>query len=268
MCEFCVKHGDGEKWYFNMENYSLELQGEQEKIDYMLDFANHFEARVPAKLDWLERLKHSPFHPVARPFLTRSQKINHFGQVVPIEEVEKILSRLDNIARLPCPCRRVTTGERNARYCFALTAHPRLAAELDDSYNLEYMSSEEAIAAVREMDNDGLIHSVWTFKTPFIGALCNCDKDCVAYRICHSSDYFKIMFRAEWVAEVNLDNCNGCRNCMRHCYFGAIRYSAVQNKVEVDPTHCYGCGLCRAACHKDAIQLAPRAEVEAASTIW
>ncbi len=268
MCEFCVKHGDGQKWYLNMENYSLEIQGEQERLDYMLRFANSFEENAPVTLERLEQLKESPFHEVAKPFLVRRMKRDHFGQVVPLEEVEEILLKLDGIARLPCPCRRVTTGEKDARYCFALTAHPRLAAELDDSYNLEYLSPDQAVHAVREMDRDGLVHSLWTFRSPFIGALCNCDKDCVAYRICHSSAYFQIMFRAEWVAAVQMDNCNGCRNCMRHCYFGAIRYSAVQNKVEVDATQCYGCGLCRSACHKDAIRLTPRREVAAAAEIW
>lgn len=268
MCEFCVKHGDGEKWYLNMENYSLELQGEQQKLEYMVDFANHFQARAPANLERLETLKQSRLLPLARPLLVRNQKRDHYGQVVPIEEVEQILSRLDNIARMPCPCRMVTTGEKNARYCFALTAHPRLAAELDDTYNLEYLTPGEAIEAVRKMDREGLIHSLWTFKTPFIDALCNCDQDCVAYRICHAEDYFKIMYRGEWIASVQLDNCNGCRNCMRHCQFGAIRYSAAQEKVIVDPRLCFGCGLCRSACHKDAILLEARDNNPVAREVW
>ena len=39
MCEFCVKHGDGKKWYLAMENYSRELLHQQKRIGYMGYFA-------------------------------------------------------------------------------------------------------------------------------------------------------------------------------------------------------------------------------------
>ena len=119
MCEFCVKHGDGKKWYLAMENYSNELLHQQDRIGYMKKFVNTFEERLPHKLDQLERLYRSPFHRIAKPFLTRTQKRDHFGQIVPIEDMEKILDRVDGIVRLSCPCRRVTTGQKNARYCYA-----------------------------------------------------------------------------------------------------------------------------------------------------
>jgi len=268
MCEFCVQHGDGKKWYLAMQNYSRELLEQDDRIAYMQHFANTFEARVPGDLSMLARLKQTPLHGLSRPVFERVQRKNHFGQVVPIEEIEIILRQVDGIARLPCVCRMVTAGVKDARYCYILTDHPRLAAELDDSFNLEYLNAEEAVAAVREHDNEGLIHSVWTFKTPYIGAICNCDQDCVAYRICHSEDYFRMMFRAEWIAEVNPDACNGCRNCMRHCQFGAMRYSAAQDRVLVDPRQCYGCGLCRSACHKDAIRLTARQDHPVVKELW
>ena len=77
-----------------------------------------------------------------------------------------------------------------------------------------------------------------------------------------------VMFRAEYVAEVDPDACTGCRSCMRACQFGALGYSAAQKKAFVDPTACYGCGVCRAACKQDAITLRPRAEVPLAANRW
>lgn len=268
MCEFCVQHGDGQKWYLAMQNYSRELREQDGRIEYMVDFVNTFEERTPPNLAQLDALSRTPFHGLAKPFLTRAQKQSHFGQVVPVEEVEQILQQVDGIARLPCVCRRVTTGQKEARYCFALTGDPRLAEVLDDSFSLEVLSPAEATEAVRELDEKGLVHSVWTFKTPYIGGLCNCDQDCIAYRICHARGYFQIMFRGEYVAGVDPDACNGCRNCMRQCQFGAIRYSLVNDKVEIDPRQCFGCGVCRAACHRDAISLHARAEDPVAAKIW
>ncbi len=268
MCQFCAQHGDGKKWYLTMENYSRDLIEQDDRIGYMVDFANSFETRVPGDLAKMEKLKSSPVHGFAQPFLVNKYRQNHYGQVVPLEEIEEVLDHVDAIARLECVCRRVTTGKKNARYCYLLTDHPRLAAELDDSFNLEYLTTEEAKSSFRKLDRQGLIHTVWTFKTPFIGAICNCDQDCIAYRICHSENYFRIMYRAEWVADVNVENCNGCKNCMRQCQFGAMRYSSAQDKVFIDPRMCYGCGLCRAACHKDAIHLSARQAHPAAMEIW
>ena len=268
MCEFCVQHGEGQKWYLAMKNYSRELLEQDSRLEYIAGFANTFESRMPAELEKLEKLSRSPLRSMARPYLTRHQKRDHFGQVVPMEEIEQILRQMDGIARLPCVCRRLTTGRKEARYCFALTAHPKLAEMLDDSFSLEYLSPAEAVAAIRELDGRGMIHTVWTFKTPYIGAICNCDKDCIAYRICHARNYFQLMFRAEHVARVSPDHCNGCRDCMRQCQFGAIRFSVDTGKVEIDARRCFGCGVCRAACPLDAIALSPRAEDPVAAGIW
>jgi ferredoxin len=268
MCEFCVQHGEGKVWYLAMQNYSRALLDDDARLDYLAHFANDFEQNVPptmARLEWLSR---TPLHGAAKPWLKRTMQRDHYGQVVPMEDVEQILSQVDGIARLPCVCRRVTTGQREARYCYALTGDPRLAEVLDDSFSLEYLTPAEAISAVRRLDQEGLVHSVWTFKTPFIGALCNCDQDCIAYRICHSRGYFQLMFRAEYVARVDPAACNGCKQCLRQCQFGAIRYSAANKKAEIDARQCYGCGVCRAACTRDAIGLHARAADPVAAGVW
>ena len=109
---------------------------------------------------------------------------------------------------------------------------------------------------------------MWTFVTPFIGGICNCDRsDCMAMRamMAHS---LPVMFRAEYVAGVDPDLCNGCRRCMRVCQFGAIGYSAAQEKVVIDVRRCYGCGICRASCTQAAIALRERASVPLAATLW
>ena len=63
------------------------------------------------------------------------------------------------------------------------------------------------------------------------------------------------MFRGESVAQVDPDLCVGCRECLRLCQFGALTYSAANQKAVVDQRWCYGCGVCRATCKKEAIRL-------------
>lgn len=268
MCEFCTQHGEGQKWYLTMDNYSNDLLEQDGRIEYAADFLNTFHRRTPASLRQLDRVRSTPLMSALRPVMTANQKRNHYGQVVPIEEVEQIFKMVEGVVRLPCVCRRVTTGNFNARYCYGLTLDNRLYDELDESFSLELMSSAEALESIRKLDKEGLVHSVWTFKSPYIGGLCNCDQDCMAYRITHARKDYPVMFRGEWLARVDWEMCNGCKNCMRQCQYGAIRYSSNHKKVVVDATACYGCGVCRAACHRDAITLYERSEDPVAAKIW
>jgi coenzyme F420-reducing hydrogenase gamma subunit len=58
----------------------------------------------------------------------------------------------------------------------------QLMEALDGSFSLELLTKEKAPEAIHKLDKEGFIHSVWTFKRPFIAGLCNCDQDCMAYR--------------------------------------------------------------------------------------
>ncbi len=54
MCEFCTQHGEGKKWYLQMENYSQELLEQDGRREYMIEFLNTFEKRVPAETAQVE----------------------------------------------------------------------------------------------------------------------------------------------------------------------------------------------------------------------
>jgi len=215
-----------------------------------------------------------------RRIITRRAKKVHYGQVVPIEDVEHIFGFVNSIVRVACICRHVNLG-REERYCYGVSLAPdggkfgEIIGGLDKSFvngpdvvGMEKLSRDEAISALRSHEKEGLCHTVWTFRAPFIGGICNCDRsDCLAMR-CTVTHQIPIMFRSEYVAEVNPDLCNGCRQCMRVCQFGAISYSASNKKACVDQRGCYGCGICRSVCQKDAIGLEERKETPAAANLW
>jgi len=266
MCEFCTKHGEGKEWYLKMRNYSQELLSLDGRREHIAAFFQDFEARVARSLSMLDAIQALPFVPdVVSRVATARQKKEHFGQVVPIEDVDSILDMVDSIVRLPCACRSLTTGRREARYCYGLgvgaSATDSISHFPDYGENLERLTREEAREAIHGLDQEGLVHSVWTFGTPFIGGLCNCDQDCVAYRLQVSSGMMQVFFPAEYVATVDWDRCTGCKQCRAQCPFGAIRYTASQDKCVIEPALCYGCGLCRAVCKQDAVRLEPRRRV-------
>ena len=158
MCEFCTQHGEGKKWYLTMENYSRDLLDQKQRRKYSAEFLNGFHIRVPKSMKQLDQIRRTPLMKLAKPVLTHNQKEDHYGQVVPMEDVEKIFEMVQGAVRLPCVCRRVTTGNMNARYCYGLTLDKQLMDSLDDSFSLETFSKEEVPDSIRKLDKEGLVN--------------------------------------------------------------------------------------------------------------
>jgi ferredoxin len=281
MCEFCHQHGEGKKWYLRAENYSDDLLSDVRRRRFIEGFFSDPE-QLRADLAKLEKLDQAPalVRGALIWALSNRQKRIHYGQVVPIEDLERILGFVNSVVRLPCICRKITMGEEK-RYCYGVSLSPdggelsRIVGGLEKSFlagpdtsGFETLSKDEALQALREHEREGLCHTVWTFRTPFIGGFCNCDRsDCIAMKATVTHE-FPVMFRAEYAAEIDQGKCNGCRLCMRVCQFGAIGYSGGAQKAVVDARRCYGCGICRAACSRDAVSLRDRASVPAAARLW
>ena len=281
MCEFCTQHGEGEKWYLQAKNYSDDLLADVRRRRFIEKFFADTEA-LGKDVQGLQRLEKAPkfIKNIYSRIITRKMKKIHFGQVVPLEEVEQIFGFVNTITRVACICRHTLLGKEK-RYCYGVSLAPNggqfaeILRGLDQSFlsgpsdlGLETLTREEAIAAFHDHEKEGLCHSVWTFHTPFIGGICNCDRsDCLAMRatVGHA---VPVMFRAEYVAAIDPEKCVGCRECMRLCQFGALTYSAANKKAGVEQRWCYGCGVCRAACKTEAIRLEDRRQVPVAANLW
>jgi ferredoxin len=225
-----------------------------------------------ASLSDLEKLERFPSDSVVGKFIRavarRNFRKKHYGQIAPIEDIEQVLGISNSISRFACICRYNSRG-KEMRYCFGLTA-PFLEAvreypDFADTH--EELSKEEALELMKSFEHDGMTHSIWTFGTPYIGAICNCDQDCMVYKIFRYAD-LRTYFKGEYVASIDMDLCNGCRTCMRQCQYGAISFSVPLKRCFVDISKCYGCGVCRATCSKEAIGLMDRNEIPAVRNVW
>ncbi|MFH1371044.1 MAG: 4Fe-4S binding protein [Planctomycetota bacterium] len=281
MCEFCLKHGEGKKWYLQAANYSDDLLSDVRRRRFIEDFFAKTD-EVEHHVHKLDSLAKAPaiIRAVVGRLITGRMKKNHFGQVIPIEDVERIFDFVNSIVRVACFCRHAILHKEH-RYCYGITLAPdggalgEIIRGLDHSFlggpdnlAMETLTKNQALAAFRDHEKQGLCHTVWTFGTPFIAGICNCDRaDCLAMR-CTVTHRIPVMFRAEYVAAVDPDLCTGCRQCMRLCQFDAISYSAANKKIVIDQTRCYGCGICRSLCPTDAIRLQNRADVPAAANLW
>jgi Pyruvate/2-oxoacid:ferredoxin oxidoreductase delta subunit len=274
VCEFCVQHGEGKKWYLQAKNYSAELMN-LKRLSYGLRFISNVEKWATSwALDLDQDIAADPSSKdeyIAK--RTAEFKREHYGQVIPLEDVYRILDMTTSIVRIPCACRSTLLGRYDARYCYLVTTFmPRLAKigrlYPDFSSDLETLGKDDAKKGFAEHDLDGFVHTVWTFITPFTGVLCNCSsRECfpLMWRLRRGMPLF---FKAEYVAEIDPDLCSGCRSCMDVCSFEAIDYDAGQDKCTVDGHRCYGCGVCRAACPHEAITLLDRNLIPALAEVW
>lgn len=281
MCEFCHKHGEGKKWYLQAKNYSEDLLSDLKRRKFLTQFTSNNGEDISKTFEKLNQASQNKLITnLLMPFFVGRMKKLHYGQVLPIEDVEKIMEFVNSIVRVECICRKSFLGTEQ-RYCYCLSMGPNggelfnLMKEISSDYasgpnadGLEILTKEETLANFRKYEKEGLCHTVWTFVTPFIAGLCNCDRsDCGAMKATFAYK-FPMLFRAEYVAEPNPDLCTGCRECMRVCQFGAIGYSAANQKIMIDQKRCYGCGICRSSCVNDAIHLLERKDVPAAANLW
>jgi len=289
MCEFCTEHGEGQKWYLQMKNYAEELLHEdlssaqkeaanaETRLEWNLRFFENFVipaiGGVPATRGYMTGAPADT--PPQAPQMTEEQivaewKVVHFGQVLPIEDAEQVLDLVSSITRMPCGCRFISIGKTDKRYCIGLGIDNWgvLGKYPDAASSLEVLDKEQARSILEEYDKEGLVHTVWTGVAPYTMGLCNCDRDCMAYKGYIEEGGPASFFRGEYVCQVDWDLCTGCKSCMAQCQFGAQFYSSALEKVYVDPQRCFGCGLCRAACPQEAIELIAREEHPEAAGLW
>ncbi len=281
MCEFCHRHGEGKKWYHNAANYAEDLLHDLDRRRYIREF---IEDVATDKADRLERTFSQAMkaprwlRELGYRFYEQRYRRDHFGQVVPKEDLFEVYRKAGSIVRLPCVCRKSSTGATEARYCIGLTLDPEKLVDIKEAFleafrfgphvdPFERLSPEQAMALTEQFEKEGLIHTIWTFKTPFIGAVCHCDRaDCLAMKAYRYD--FRLFFRGESIARIDPARCVGCRKCAQLCQFGALGHSAYRRLAFVDPLRCYGCGICRAHCEHGAISLQPRHTHPQAAKLW
>jgi NAD-dependent dihydropyrimidine dehydrogenase PreA subunit len=269
MCEFCTQHGDGKIWYKNAENYSRDLLSDLRRRAFVRDFLS---TTIKDGFDTIGRLEalymkrgRLPDSIIRR--MERKAKEEHFGQVLPIGEIRELVLKADTVVRMPCACR-WTAEKKEVRCCYGVSYGPQAwYEEIDMSYfgkasaeGLESVEREEAVRQMEELEGHGAVHTIWTMMTPFIGAVCNCTAhDCIAMRTL-SRIRVETMARAEFVAVVNEDLCEGCGLCDKRCQFCAVNAFREGGRTvsRIDTQKCFGCGLCRTVCGPGAILLVRR----------
>lgn len=275
MCQHCVTHGvDGGKWYFNAANYArriyrirkeeIERQGEEPSQALMA--AAVIQEAVEASV-----LNPSQFPEIKQRAEQLSQTF-HFGQVITLEEVQAIMDIAYPIARMTCLCRREMRGtpDKDNMYCMGIGVGMYKWERAAETYRggVEFMSPAAAKQWLPEVNKMGLVHSFWTFGTPYIGGICNCEYP-VCLGIRNRLDYdLNILTKGEHVAKVDYALCTGCGACVERCQFGALRREVSIDKININALRCFGCGLCATGCPNGAIAMVDRGTLPTLKDKW
>lgn len=269
MCDFCTTHGEGKIWYKNARNYAQDLLADLERRRYIENFLTSAFSEGFRTLGRLETIyrKKGKLPAAVRTAMIAKAKAEHFGQVLPIEEISEVVGRARTVVRMPCACR-WNIEKKEERCCYAVSYGPEAWYQgIDMGYfgkasheGLESLAPEAALAQMKAMEQQGSIHTIWTMMTPFIGAICNCSpRDCLAM-LTLSRTGVETMERAEYAAEVDETLCTGCGMCDAECHFKAIesRKRNGASYAHIEPHKCFGCGLCRRVCSTNAITMVLR----------
>jgi ferredoxin len=279
MCELCMKHGAGKKWYLNAQHYSDEIVEKYNLRDYLMEQYKNFEQVSVRKvhgfnavgLDYklrmpiigriikntAQRMLHS-----TKPPVNPLRAEGHIGQIVPLEDGIAILEECaaEPMINKNCMCRYMSRGEKEA-CCInfgvmseILEKLPRFIPEKDKFH----LTRLEAIERFTENNRKGYIGTIWFGPFPYINNLCSCSTpECAGIRPRVDFDIFSI-YKAEYVIALDREKCSDCLMCVSKCPFKALTFDRESKEVKLDIGKCYGCGICRHFCPDDALYLLPR----------
>jgi len=186
----------------------------------------------------------------------------HFGQVIPLEEAQLIMSELadEPIILNYCMCRWMQRKKKEA-VCINFGVLSEVIEKLPrfiPKDRVHRIDRETAMEKLEEFNKKGYISSVWFQPVPYINAICSCESpECGGFTLRNNFN-LDVMYKAEYIIQLDQDKCEGCKQCVAMCQLNAIRFIPSMNRVIIDYDKCFGCGICRHACKHDALKLIPR----------
>jgi ferredoxin len=200
--------------------------------------------------------------------LVREESIPEDPQVEVLdwELATHIVSEARSVAVSLCPCR--THAALIGQACDAPTracltfggaadalVRAGIAEKITNDEGLEILTTAKAAGLAQTADN--VKHG--------ISYMCNCCGCCCGMmQSIRRHGITGSIVSSNWVAEVDLGMCRGCKKCSRACPAEAITMVDNEGKGKrkywaiVDPEKCLGCGVCDEVCRYESHSMVPR----------
>ncbi len=181
-------------------------------------------------------------------------------EVIPAENIIKLLDDYDVIALTNCYCRhekdlvdkhcKVTDEKLN---CFLLGKGAKHAIEQDFA---KQITKEETIRILRKAEDEALVHRVFHVHLDpkkEIEGICACCKCCCGGFELYYRGASPFFTSTSYLARVNKESCIGCGTCVEKCPMETIDLE--DTVAVINEEKCIGCGVCAHHCPEETIHL-------------
>lgn len=175
--------------------------------------------------------------------------------VLPTEQVIEFLRSSRSFALTRCECRsHFQLCDNPLEVCFLLDD---AADQAVADRTARRVSLDEAVRALHQANERGLVHLTIYEPEHTVYAVCSCCSCC-----CHDLQFLQtygrsdLIARSEYVARTDMEACTQCGTCAERCVFAARVWQ--DGRLGYDVAACYGCGLCVTVCPVGATVLKPR----------
>jgi formate hydrogenlyase subunit 6/NADH:ubiquinone oxidoreductase subunit I len=193
-------------------------------------------------------------------------------QILPYEDVVKVLDNFEYFTVSACPCRHRKnldddshTCQKPIGNCLHFDALGRYCVE--NGLGRE-ITREETEQILKESADAGLVHGIsnWREKPDTICNCCSCC--CLWMEAYHKLGHHKSLDASNYTLNVNPETCKACGLCVKRCPMDAIQLKfsdKAQNKFYKAPVPetglCLGCGVCVHKCPTRSLTLERKAEI-------
>jgi ferredoxin len=181
-------------------------------------------------------------------------------EIFPYEEASRLIETAQSWGLRKCICR--VQRQLIGKGCDYTVDNCIMFAPVEGAFDhaelTRAVSKDDALSALREADEAGLVHATANYQGVHF-YICNCCPCCcgVLRGLTEFGNPSSIA-RSSFQASVDCNACTGCGTCLERCHFGAL--SIPDETCVVDPDRCLGCGLCASACPEGALRLQRRPE--------
>lgn len=182
-------------------------------------------------------------------------RLGDLERVIPYARARDIvLKNPDHIVVLDCPCRAARSNPCLPLDVCLIVGEP-FAGFVSEHHpeRSRWITPEEAVDILHAEDERGHVHHAF-FKDAMLGrfyAICNCCTCCCGAMQAHRLGT-PMLASSGYRAQVDVDLCIACGNCIDFCQFDALSLGDV---AVVDSSECMGCGVCVSKCPQDALSL-------------
>jgi ferredoxin len=193
-------------------------------------------------------------------------------QILPYEDVVKVLENFEYFTVSACPCRHRKnldddshTCQKPIGNCLHFDALGRYCVENGLGREITRQETEQIL---KESADAGLVHGIsnWREKPDTICNCCSCC--CLWMEAYHKLGHHKSLDASNYKLKIKPETCKACGLCVKRCPMDAIqlKFSEVsQNKFGkapvLDDDLCLGCGVCVHKCPTDSLTLERKEEI-------